>query len=245
MDIKAELEAREKANIQAAVDIARRDEEINEIIAAHPEGLDLHREVVSELSKPLVSSDAASETDSDEQITKIDFRKEEASSRDETGPEQVIRPISTWLSNAALVLIGVALAVTYNVTQPGGIEPTSTAHVYYLGVNRGVRPQVTPITVEDDAALVTLVVYPAFEEYNSLSTSVAFYQGQIEQFLEAPDADWQTLQTFSNSLGSQDSLALNLPGEGLKTGIYRLQVYGELESGSPQLDREVYFRVTR
>ena len=234
MDIKSQLESLEKQNLQATADIARRDEEINELLAEHPDAMGLHQEVMDELTS-LDGDPAGKQAPSDD---------EGVIPMPTTGSGGVVWGNRQWLANAAFVLLGVGIALSYSLTQTQELT-SSTAQVYYLDVTRSLQPRVEPITVDPSQPLTTLVVYPSFSGYVRLSAVIQRYQGAADAFAAAPEQDWNTVAGFNSGLGNQDSLALNVLSEQLSPGLYRVQVFGEQGAEPAVLDLQLYFNVTR
>ena len=208
------------ARLLDTANIAKRDVEVTEILEEESDAIEIHKQVMDELSE----------------LKPSELRNRGAS-------VEPVKKAFEWrlLANAAVLVVAVGLAFSAGQLQQTGLG-SSTAQVYVLDVTRSLEPQLTEIIVDASQPLVTLVAYPSFDGYRQLVSQITEFRGVADEFARSPDSQWSDVAEFVNGVGNQDSLALNLASEELSPGIYRLQVFGERDGGRV-LDLQLYFEV--
>ena len=138
------------------------------------------------------------------------------------------------MAASAVLAAGLTLLVSTQLQQPP--DGVGAGTVAYLDVARGAGPEQLPVVaVGPGSDWVTLVAYPAFDDYTALDIVLE----------AAVDGGWRDVWGTRTDPGGRDSVAVTLKAELLGDGVHRLRVVGVTDSTGPALETTIRFRVLR
>jgi len=147
-----------------------------------------------------------------------------------------------WMKMAAAMVFGVFVATLFDSPVLDSSDEDSgiaSANVVFLEVYRSTSVSDPPvIRISDDEPWVTLIGYPDFTDADLLRIYIERAVGL------GPENEWSPILEKVTSVGTQDSVVVNIQSGLLSTGLYRLRI--ESESNRNLVDsNRLEFRILR
>ena len=151
------------------------------------------------------------------------------------------------MAASAIVAVGATLVTTSTSLIVGDSPGLATSKVVYLETTRSASVAELPIVVlKDEREWVTLIAYPAFDNFTEFRIGVQRMTGDDPQLANLSDASWTLVWQSHTDTGNQDALAINVRSDVLNEGVHRLHIEGLVASPNPYLSAaNLLFRVTR
>ena len=136
------------------------------------------------------------------------------------------------MAASTVLAVGATLLATSTPVMVSDSSGLASSNVVYLETLRGSTGlEITTVSVREDDEWITLIAYPAYDNFTEFKVSVDRFDGDESQVNNPSTTSWMRVWQGRAYTGNEDAIAINVKGNVLAAGIHRLRIEG-LDSSS-------------